>query len=788
MSLINDVKSLCNRLAPKGWARLLKKHGLDIDPRRSVKQLRQDLQEELAVDRNVPGFEDFAFEGKCAIQPGVPSQSLLHHALASPNVLRVDGKELGAFPTLREIETVENYVYGVQPPSQPELTSLAAGDLMAVAVFASEYRPAVDTVHQKHADMCFSRTGVARVGNAPPSYDARARGFVPFAGGDDHGIRVLPARYAAYIAVQRSGREESFGPMRFNYRRKHPEAFGGPDGRDPGDQGRTFWVPLHKLFDGDECLRGESGLEVRLVAHHVNEKLRRIHLELGRRGKDTGWSGPVLDTAPFRFTDRLAGFSADRKLGSGVLVPVVHDRFVEAASRDGKPLTFIVPATDDEAVGGDFAPTLNVIADGGHAAPEYVHVRHAPGESKPNLNDRADAPDVVKAGGYRALHYLDFTADGWVEVVCPQLNAKFPRTIPAYSLVAPPDFYPNCDQRELLDWWVLRAPKALREFLWNPPPQRGPNRWFPPPWTLADERLAPNLKLTNVDFNTGDPSEPRADFVEEDDTVTAIVSMPFPGHRQERPLVPAARNRHTWLPDGSAGVFAPGWDVSFDRTGGVAHLAGYGLGSPFPEDSKLCAALSSFWAAVAPDAGRSFSEVFPTISPMTDEEIGQTGKLPWDGTPGPRLVSDGGQEVAEFATFEFVDYVENSLANKFSLSLTGKLTTEQYIARVLAMARAYRAVGVRKRDAKAEWEVLSFRAAPAGDADLKRALADVPAAALGERPWRVELCKLAGTVKTADHRRTRFHLSDRTLLFVGGNPTVLVRAGTGRFHPRTVDF
>ena len=54
-------------------------------------------------------------------------------------------------------------------------------------------------------------------------------------------------------------------------------------------------------------------------------------------------------------------------------------------------------------------------------------------------------------------------------------------------------------------------------------------------------------------------------------------------------------------------MFAPGWDISVDgRAGGPEHLAAYGLGSPFPEDSKLCAALSAFWPAVAPDAARTF--------------------------------------------------------------------------------------------------------------------------------------------------------------------------------------
>ncbi|WP_214366863.1 hypothetical protein [Pseudonocardia sp. H11422] len=41
------------------------------------------------------------------------------------------GRELAAYPTPAELESVENYVFGVRPQSQPELSSLAAGDLMA---------------------------------------------------------------------------------------------------------------------------------------------------------------------------------------------------------------------------------------------------------------------------------------------------------------------------------------------------------------------------------------------------------------------------------------------------------------------------------------------------------------------------------------------------------------------------------------------------------------------------------------------------------------------------------
>ena len=222
MALIDQVKKVCLHLSDGGWSELLARHGLDI----GAADLEAELAKELDVRRKDPGFEDFAAEGRRGIEPGQPARSLLYHALASPNVVaRFDGTPLTKFPTLADLEAVENYVFGARPPSIPELASLAAGDLMAVVVFALEYRPAVDTVHRKHADLCFSRTGVARVGTAEARYEAEARGFTVIVDGKPNQYRVLPARYAAFIATQRTGSERDFGPMRFNFRLKHPELY-----------------------------------------------------------------------------------------------------------------------------------------------------------------------------------------------------------------------------------------------------------------------------------------------------------------------------------------------------------------------------------------------------------------------------------------------------------------------------------------------------------------------------------------------------------------------------------
>ena len=760
MPLIDEVTAICNRLASKGWAQLFAGHGLDITSPDLKKELGRELPN---IDRSVPGFEDFAFEGKRGIEPGNPARSLLYHALASPNVLQVNGTDLAEYPTLRDIETVENYVFGAKAPSLAELSALAAGDLMAVVVFATEYRPAVDSVHRKHADMCFSRTGLARVGTVESFYDSLSRGFTPFAAGDDHGLRVLPARYGAYIAVQRLGNETTFGPMRFNFRLKHPEFYQRPgEPPDPGDGGRKFWVPLHKLFSGSECLQHHD-LQVSLQCHHVNEKIRRIHIELRRRGKNSGWAAPDIDRPPFRFTDGIAELSSKAEFGTGVVVPVAHPALVEAALYQGHPLTFLVPKITDN----EWSPSLQIssVNDLRHA-PEYVHARHVPGDPTPNLNDLPNASDIVNKGGYRAQHYVDFTGDGWIEPVCPQLKPELPRFIAAYSLVTAPDFFFNCDQREVMDWWFERAPTALRDFLWETPPL-----------ALSDERYAPNLKLNNTDFHSGDSALPQAGFRPEDDTVTAIVSIPQRGAAQDRPLKVVERNRHTHLTDGAAGVFAPGWDTSHDKTGATLHLAAYGLGSPFPEDSKLCAALSTFWPAVAPDAGRSFSAVFPTVSPLTDEETGQVGTLPWDGVAGPRVVQAGGTELVEYASFPFVDYVENALTSKFSVKLTGQISTRRYVARVLAMARAYKALGVKTPAGKRAWDVLSFREVQSSDAELNNAETEAGVSLAGEQ-FRFEMYRPGNPLtQPTDHRRAHKSIGARTILFVGGNPSILIKTG-----------
>ena len=760
MALIDDVQAVCRRLAPHGWADLLAQHGLDITASNLAEELARELPE---IRRDLPGFEDFAMEGRRGIEPGRPARSLLFHALASPNVLRgADNEPLGAFPTLAEIDVVENYVFGAKPPTLQELRERVDGAPLAVAVFASEYRTAMHTSHRKHADLVFARTGLARVGTAEPRYAPERRGFVPFVDGEPFAIRVLPSRFAAYIAVRKSGDRASFRPMNFIAR----------------DDERQFWLPLHKLFSGTECLRdlsGEEDLRVTLTARHVNEKIHRIHVELRKhigpdgRPHDPGIGNPDITEPPFRFSEDIAELSQDSAFGPGVLLPVVHPRLVEPARYQGGLLAFNVPRG-----GRTLSSSLNIPRrpEDGSAlpGPEFVHARHAvppDGSSPIDLNSRENVVDLVRAGGYAAQHYVDFTGDGAVEVSVPQITrpgSGVEGPLAAYSLVTAPDFFSTCGQRELTEW-TTNLPDELERRIWEVPPE-----------PISDDRLAANLQLPDTPFES------------DDGTVTAVVSLLGEGQAQNTQSQPGDALRHSHLPDDAAGVFAPGWDVSRDRLpDGTPHLASYGLGSPFPEDAKLCAALSTFWPAATPDATRAMEPALTpiTVAPLTDEEIGQVpGSIPWDGVPGPEVGTDaGGATVADFASFAHVDYVENALTGRFSLVLTSHIGVEEYQNRVLAMDFAYQALGQEKES----WLVLGFRLVPPGDPELLQAQQEA-LITLPEGVYRFDVIRNSTPAPVSDDfRKRRFRVQDRVILFVDPrNHRVLLRRENGPFLRGTV--
>jgi hypothetical protein len=474
---------------------------------------------------------------------------------------------------------------------------------------------------------------------------------------------------------------------------------------------------VHKLFDGRECIRGRE-ISVRLSANHVNEKIRRAHLFFAANGHNSGWCEPDISQPPFIFSEGVAEFSQRAEDGSWLLVPVVHRPLIKAAEYQGKPLTFCVPESKDNGPWTSYQSSLNLKLkpSGARAAPEYLHCRHKiePDGREVDLNKFPHVTDIVRKGKYNARHYQDFTGDGWIDVECAELALEVPRRLPAYSIIATPDFFPAVNQSDLMKWTDQSVPPVLLNILWPENPGK--------PEALSDQRYAANLELSGAGF---DPN---------DDTMTAIVGAFGSGTGRLTRLKRSTPDRATTLPDAAAGVFAPGWDVSYDRTqeadptetgileAGTTFLNTYGLGSPFVEDTKLCAALSSFWPAVAPDTTRTFapSAKYATATPLTDEIIGLEGEPPWDGIKGPTV--DRSKRVIEYTALAYGDYVEVALNGGFNIATIGKTSKEEYIARTLAMARVYSALEATARIDKAKWSVLSFRHADRSDSDLQAAL------------------------------------------------------------------
>ena len=679
MTLLNEVQIILNKLSENGWHKLLNDAAnLNIKAGNLEEEL---LEKPLNIDRTFPGFKEFALEGNRGISPGKPAHSLLYHVMASPLVLwsnKQKTEELSYFPSLEEIETIENYIYSVSKIKLEDLSMEYGRKNISIVIFSNQYRQAVDTPHKNHADLVYSRTGISRVGNDESFYDSKNRSFSSVST-DKNKVRALPSKFNAYLAVKEKGSRNNLG-------RRYGPNLDIDFTNVPNDDKLSVWVPIHKLFQGNECIIGEN-IEFSLFAKHKNEKLKKIHQYLSTSfDLDSGSKPNDRNSFPFSFEDQIATFNHN------FVNPIVHPSIISAATLDGEKYTFNKNFTlphkrgniyelekDDNTIATyssslEFRPaqtknTVSTYAAGSQrSVPEYAHARTKiiNGEET-DLNKESNLISKIAQENYQALHYVDYTGDGFVGVKLSSIISNEllrVEVVNAYSIVAPPDYYPNCDQAEIFDDSSLNG-------IWSRPPQ-----------TLADLRIHPNIQTF-----------PELKYSDMDifDTSTCLIPGIRSSISESTGLETNSENRISYLTDAAAGVFAPGWDTSFDyldRTPNkIPHLSAYGLGSPFPEDAKLCAAISSFWPAVAPDIARSFwpdATFRKTSIPLTDSEIGSDGSIGWDGEQGPIIESINGDIVINYTKFEYVDYTINALNNSFDYHKLNNLNSYEYKSRALA--------------------------------------------------------------------------------------------------------
>jgi len=305
-----------------------------------------------------------------------------------------------------------------------------------------------------------------------------------------------------------------------------------------------------------------------------------------------------------------------------------HPLAEEARLPDNRRVGFPVPPGGVPSYGAFKVPPT---AGGGRPAPELVYVRQAIDPLTGQLEDLNQHPNLLQilvSGGFRAQHYVDYAADGWVKADCEQLALELPRTLPAYSILAPPDFYPIVKQQDVLDWWRQSVPPDVASFLFLD--GTGPI----PPEPLSDCRLTANISFRSpITWGKSTPI-----FDSSDDTYPTIVSAFGAGKAEPTMLRVFNDGRVSPLGDGASGLFAPGWDISRaededeNSNGTILHLAGYGGSSPFLEDIRLCSAQSAFWPAMEPDTARLYEPgSYPSVTPIPQRLLG------WDGLEAPLL-------------------------------------------------------------------------------------------------------------------------------------------------------
>jgi hypothetical protein len=676
--LVDLVHDVLYRIAP-AWEAVLARHGLDLHAADTASELARALK----IDWTDPLVADLCRSTCRAIEPGDPARSLLYHLLARP----ADGSAAESVSP-DELDLLENYLYSrARPPDDWQK--------LEIAVLAYQYRPARRTGHQVHADTVFSRLGIARNGDREAKFDSPGRCFSPDAGDAAH-VRVLPARFGAFLVRRRQG----------------PHALALIEGEQSGDHERDFVTPVYKLFQGSECLPGIS-VSLSFVHRHVGDKLKRA--------AQARWGIPVppsvdLNAPPFTMTS--SGLAADTvglvQSGSAVLVmpkPLPLIESVQAATPpvDGfkvprqwpwpfalvnrryttmrivNSLSKLFLALLDEVrqlYFPHFAPNWLRYPEPRNA-PEYINIRHPAKRGNglaPNMcfhpETREKFLEGVKHGGYETRFFIDHCAEGVISVALNE-PAGLP-VLPAYSIVAAPDFYPYADQVELQRWFQQSRTDPKSQFR-----NGGPS-------SLSGERLTANPQ--HNDPLTGKPAFPRTDT-----TISVAFSLAARTEHHTSPAAPEAK-MVSFLSDASSNVFAPGWDVTYASDRGGIFLATHGLGSPFAEDVKLCAASNSFWPALSPDASRTFNRAdAPTAIPMLDEDIGLHPEHPlvlkgiaeecrgWDGEYGPYLTPDG---MAEYADIYRSDYVSNALAGNMLFGALQHVDAAELIRRIRALRHA----------------------------------------------------------------------------------------------------
>lgn len=725
------------------------------------------INDALAVDSTIEELKDFA--GFKWIEPGIPAKSLLYHLIASP---RVTHELINKYPNFEHIDAVENFIFDVAVYNEPEI-AIRNTFLM---VLSYEYRPAFQTPAssdaQKMAQLVYSKSGVARIGSQPFHYHAKRRSFTnkPADPSKVREIAAFPARYGLFevelvkadsnqIRLMNQTTKEYIGvwpfhddrffinPIRKVYTRSDRQiqfaeyhrneklaalaeySYGGR---------KTELFPDNLRFDQPPFIRISASRSdgyryTKIGNSDVNlSDIDMVHI------KWAGDSSILIVPAPQPMV-REAKQNGQRIL---VKVPVKQTKnthtnrryaAMKLSNEDGNEALNVVSS---DVIGRAFGKSVYGIRDPKNA-PQFLNIKFeydSISESLKHINGRLDLEGEgkfkqrIEEGEYLAQLFEDTICDGCVTAEIHSANntpLEGKEVIPALSFVTAPDFF------ELVDSNDIRAAFPRDDHFFEGGTLN-----------LSAVRMRGNPNIVNP--LNGKPAFAESYLENKSfDTNLAVVSVNYPEDiiKNDRGLIGKERQailgkdtdkrftkRHqrdyqktSYLPDTGTGVFYPAWDITYsnDKIKSSNHfLATIGLGSPFPEDMKLCAAANGMWPVTSPDAGRTFQGSLDyilgkrpnTSIPLLDSEIGYHNLSPyvskhggnvsfgWDGEQGPFIEFDKeGNSIVNYTDIERADYIQNLMSGPgFDMSELRELDVAELVSRMDALENCIKALEDKK--------------------------------------------------------------------------------------------
>ena len=732
--LLPDMNGLLLWMKENGWNIPVKKiSGYDL-PTDCLDPL---LTKTFSADLRYPGADDFS--GKALIVAGAPEQSLLYHLLASPRIRLDNTQNSEQYPSLMQIDLLENFIYSMVPLTPVDLNPRDT----VLAIFAYEYRPACKTPHEYYADMVFSRSGFARIGTQDTSaYDSINRCFTnkPQEEKFEKEIAVMPARYALFIA------------------KRLPHAKISNNSDQKSSKNYEYLLPLRKIYKNDMLL---GGGQVYFSESHLSERLARLWNNNQIKTADKVGFDPKV--APFiRKSSSTTDPSVDQKgemdknlvqlreIGSSVLLssvprPLVWRSFQETSNgrqrlrikiQERKGLKYftnrrystyrLLKNAKKYRDGYDIILSKylypRTIVTNYHAPrnePMFFNIREIVSEQdgtiERHLSETLDNLEKETNKGNWIGLFEDNICEGCISVSISKQpgstsilmgHISVLNILPAYSIVTAPDFFPLVESYDLRNYVDLFTSGGVEDM------------------SGAVLKANPNVPLPFQNSSAFPDSTQSKNERAVKNTILSIISKPAKKGLKKRDSLndqnADEQTRTNFLPDSATRIFYPGWDLTYSKSivygkqDAELFYSTMGLGSPFVEDSKLCAAANGMWAAASPDTARNFMpsiETYPgdvttkTAVPLLDAEMGYANESPavkfwgkdpshgWDGESGPFVVKENGYYRINFTDIGKPDYVQNALNGQFDMSLMRKLTTAEVKRRMYCLKQCYDSIG-----------------------------------------------------------------------------------------------